>query len=43
MKKSEQGSPEQLNKAAKDTRPVIIRPTKKGKPDKAKHRIRPVK
>lgn len=36
----EQGSPGKLKKAAKDTRTPVIRPTKTGKQDKAKHRIK---
>lgn len=40
MGKVGQGSREKLIKAAKDTRPAIIRPTKKGTPSKAKHRVK---
>lgn len=43
MGKLGQGSREKLTKAAKDTRPAVIRETKSGKRDKASHRLRPVK
>jgi len=36
----EQGSPGKLKKAVKDTRTPVIRQTKAGKINKAKHRIK---